>query len=48
LGLEIDVNAPEYDDEGNLIFEEDEDEEEPEALTGIFNVHLLDEEVLDQ
>lgn len=49
LGLEIDINAPAYDDEGNLIYEEsDEDEEEPEALTGIFNVHLLDEEVLDQ
>ena len=48
LGLEIDINAPEYDADGNLIYEEDEDEEEPEALNGIFNAHLLDEEVLDQ
>ena len=49
LGLEIDINAPEYDGEGNLIYEEEDDEEEePEALNGIFNVHLLDEEVLDQ
>jgi len=36
-----------YDHEGNLIYDEDEEEEEPEALNGIFNVHLLDEEVLD-
>ena len=48
LGLEVDINAPLYDHEGNLIYDEDEEEEEPEALNGIFNVHLLDEEVLDQ
>lgn len=50
LGLKIEVNEPEYDEEGKLIHKEefDDDDEGLDNFDGIFNAHLLDEEVLDQ
>ena len=49
LKLEIDVNQPAYDEEGQLLHEDKSDEsEEEEMFEGIFNAHLLDEEELDK
>lgn len=47
LSLEIEVNEPQYDEEGQLVLEDEEDEEEPDAFDGVFNAHLLEEEYLD-
>jgi len=50
LTLAIEVHAPRYDEEGNVIHDEEElgsDEEEDEAFEGRFNAHLLEDEVLD-
>ena len=46
MRLKIDINAPDYDDEGKLIHNEELDEED-EDIEGLFNAHLLDEELLD-
>ena len=50
LSLEIEVNVPNYDDEGNVIHDESslDSDEEDEAFEGRFNAHLLEDEVLDQ
>lgn len=51
MNLEIDINAPEYDSEGKLIHNEDLDDDyddEDDNLEGVFNAHLLDEELLDE
>lgn len=48
LNLKIDVNQPEYDEEGQLIVDSEEDEEAYENFEGIFNAHLLEDEYLDQ
>ena len=50
LNLQIEVNEPEYDDEGKLVHKEEfeDDDEGLDNFEGIFNAHLLDEEVLDQ
>jgi hypothetical protein len=44
LTLQIEVNVPSYDEEGQLIVDEEEDEEEGlENFEGIFNAHLLED-----
>ena len=50
LNLQIEVNEPEYGDEGKLVHKEEfeDDDEGLDNFEDIFNAHLLDEEVLDQ
>ena len=49
LNLEIDLNAPEYDREGQVVNNDiDESESDEDCFDGVFNAHLLDEEVLDE
>jgi hypothetical protein len=48
LTLKIDVNQPEYDEDGQLVMDSDEEEEDPENFEGIFNAHLLEDENLDK
>lgn len=49
LGLEIEVELPEYDPEGQLIVPEAEsDDEFASHLDGVFMAHLIDEEYLDE
>ena len=50
LELQIDVNEPEYNEEGQVIPRDDNSssDEMPEYLDGIFNANLLTEEYMDQ
>lgn len=49
LELQIEVNEPTYDDEGQVIHKDDEgsSDEMPEYLDGIFNANLLTDEYMD-
>ena len=47
LQLQIDVVEPEYDNEGQPIHADMEDETTPPHMDQIFNAHLLDEEYMD-
>mmetsp|Transcript_15904 Transcript_15904/g.26804 ORF Transcript_15904/g.26804 Transcript_15904/m.26804 type:complete len:202 (+) Transcript_15904:1-606(+) len=47
LGLNIVVEDPEYDEEGNPVIKDYEDDDGLEHFDGIFNAHLLEEEYLD-
>ena len=49
LNLKIDLNAPSYDDQGKIVHDDDiESESDEDCFDGVFNAHLLDEEVLDE
>lgn len=48
LNLEIDIELPEYDAEGQVIVpDEESDEIDAPHLDGVFMAHLIDEEYLD-
>jgi hypothetical protein len=49
LDLKIDLNAPTYDAEGKVVHDDDiESESDEECFDGVFNAHLLEEEVMDE
>lgn len=48
LKLEIEINQPEYDEDGQIIHHEEEEEDVLDNFDEYFNAHLLDEEYLDQ
>ena len=49
LSLLINIQSPKYDDEGKpLYIEESEEDEDDNPHDGYFNMHLLDEDFLDQ
>ena len=53
INLKIELNAPDYDDEGKLLHPEDDEsnddeiDEQNDRLAEYFNAMLLDEEVLN-
>lgn len=48
LSLQININTPRYDDQGQPIFPDDDSDDFEDFHFGYFNMHLLDEEVLNQ
>jgi hypothetical protein len=47
LGLQIVVEAPEYDSEGKVIEMDSNEDSHDDRLDGVFNHHLLEEEFLN-
>lgn len=48
LSLEINIKSPKYDENGQPIYFSESDDDEDNPHYGFFNMHLLDEDFLDQ